>query len=90
MLEVLQVAGSLGGGVFLGLIVFLMYRRDRQTTEQMWKESKEDAEKMWREGKKFTEDRLTKLLEEDHETRKENTKMLTELATLVKRLNGKT
>lgn len=78
MVEVLQIAGSLGVGAFLGTLIFIMYRRDRNATE-----------KMWRESKKFTEDRLTKLLEEDQESRKENTKALTELTTLVKRLNGR-
>lgn len=76
--EILQIAGSLGVGAFLGLIIFLMYRRDRNATE-----------KMWRESKKFTEDRLTELLEKDQEGRQENTKALTELTTLVTRLNGR-
>ena len=76
--EILQIAGSLGVGAFLGLIIFLMYRRDRNATERMWRESK-----------KFTEDRLTELLEKDQEGRQENTKALTELTTLVTRLNGR-
>lgn len=74
LLEILQVGGV---GAFLGLIIFLMYRRDRNTTE-----------KMWRESKKFTEDRLTELIEKDQKTREDNTKVLTELTTLLKRLNG--
>lgn len=77
-MEILQIAGSLGVGAFLGLIIFLMYRRDRNATE-----------KMWRESKKFTEDRLTDLLEQDQESREANTKALTELTTLVTRLNGR-
>lgn len=77
-IDLLQIAGSLGVGAFLGLIIYLMYRRDRNATE-----------KMWRESKRFTEDRLTKLLEEDQDTRKENTKVLTELVTLITRLNGR-
>ena len=67
MLEIIQVAGSLGVGGFLGLIIFLMYRRDS----------------LAREG------RLTVLLEEDQETRRENTKALAELITLITRMNGK-
>ena len=67
MVEILQLAGSLGVGAFLGTLIFLMYRRDRT----------------------YTEKRLTKLLEEDQETRKDNTKALTELTTLVRRLNGR-
>lgn len=78
MAEVLQIAGSLGVGAFLGFIIFLMYRRDRIATE-----------KMWRESKKFTEDRLSELIEKDQESREDNTKALTELITLLLRLNGK-
>lgn len=78
MIDLLQIVGSLGVGAFLGLIIFLMYRRDRVTTE-----------KMWRESKKFTEDRLTDLIEKDQETRQENTKVLTELRILIERLNGR-
>lgn len=77
MTELLQLASSLGVGAFLGLVIFLMYRRDRLATE-----------KMWRESKKFTEDRLTELIEKDQETREENTKALTELTTLLVRMNG--
>ncbi|KKK84287.1 hypothetical protein LCGC14_2784910, partial [marine sediment metagenome] len=46
MVEVLQIAGSLGVGAFLATLIFLMYRRERINTELMWRDSK-----------KFTEDR---------------------------------
>ena len=78
MLEILQLTGSLGVGAFLGTIIFLMYRKDRNTTE-----------KMWRESKKFTEDRLDELIEKDQETREANTKALTELNILLRKMNGK-
>lgn len=78
MLEILQTAAGLGVGAFLGTLIFIMYRKDRLSTE-----------KMWRESKKFTEDRLTKLLEDSQANLKENTKATTELTTLVKRLNGR-
>ncbi len=77
-MEILQIAGSLGVGAFLGTLIFLMYRKDRLSTE-----------KMWRESKKFTEDRLTELVEKDQETREENTKALTELNVLLRKMNGK-
>ena len=66
MAEILQIAGSLGVGAFLGTLIFFIYRIDRKASEK----------------------RLTKLLEEDHETRKEHTEALVELITLTKRLNG--
>ena len=67
MTDVLQVAGSLGVGAFLGTLIFIMYRKDHQGTE----------------------DRLTKLLREDSKTREQNTKVLSELVTLINHLNGK-
>jgi len=78
MIDLLQLVGSLGVGGFLGLIIFLMYRRDRNATE-----------KMWRESKKFTEDRLTELIEKDQQSREEHTKVMAELITLLKGMNGR-
>ncbi len=72
--ELLQVAGSLGVGAFLGTLIFLMYRKDRNSTE-----------KMWRESKKFTDG----MVERDQETREDNTKAITELNVLLKSMNGK-
>jgi len=78
MTEVLQIAGSLGVGAFLGVIIFFMYVKSQKSHEQQV-----------REDRKFMEDRLTDLLEQDQKTRKENTKALTELNTLITRLNGR-
>ena len=72
--ELLQVAGSLGVGAFLGALIFLMYRKDRNQTE-----------KMWRESKKFTDE----LIERDQETREDNTKALVELTDYLKLKNGR-
>lgn len=33
-IDILQVAGSLGVGAFLGLIIFCMYRSDRKSSEE--------------------------------------------------------
>lgn len=44
---------------------------------------------MYRQDRKASEKRLTLLLEKDQETREEYTKVLTELITLLLRLNGK-
>lgn len=74
MESILQIAGSLGVGAFLGTIIFLMYRRDRNTTE-----------KMWRESKKFSD----AMVERDQETREENTKAITELNILLRKMNGR-
>ncbi|KKN54546.1 hypothetical protein LCGC14_0591380 [marine sediment metagenome] len=73
MESILQIAGSLGVGAFLGALIFLMYRKDRLSTERMWRESK-----------KFTD----AMVERDQATREANTKALTELNVLLGRLNG--
>ena len=44
---------------------------------------------VYRLDRKANEKRLTKLLEEDQDSRKKNTEALTELTILVKRFNGK-
>jgi len=73
-----QLAGSLGVGAFLGALIFLIYRRDRQASE-----------KSQREDRRFMEDRLTQILHDEVRSREENTKALTELTILISRLNGK-
>jgi Flp pilus assembly protein TadB len=77
-IDLLQVAGSLGVGAFLGLIIFFMYRLDRQASE-----------KRFRDAWKAHTDRIAILAERDRETREENTKVLTELVTLLKIMNGR-
>lgn len=67
-----------GPTAVLALIIFLMYRRDRNNTEHMWRESK-----------KFTEDRLNELIERDQKSREDNTKAVTELNILLRKLNGR-
>ncbi len=44
---------------------------------------------MYRQDRKASEKRLTHLLEQDQETRQEHTKALTELTTLLIRVNGR-
>jgi len=44
---------------------------------------------MYRQDKRASEKRLTRLLEKDQESREENTKALTEMTTLLIRLNGR-
>ena len=77
-LGILQVAGGLGVGAFLGFLIFIMYRIDRRDSEKRHLEA-------WMEREK----RLSELLEADRETREENTKALTELTTHLMRMNGK-
>ena len=34
MAEILQIAGSLGVGALLGIVIFFMYRQDRRASEK--------------------------------------------------------
>ena len=65
---------SLGVSGVLAAVILFMYCRFRDQTE--------------RETNR-REDRMATLLEAEMETRERNTKALTELTTLVQRLNGK-
>ena len=78
MVDLLNIIGSLGVGALLGLVIFFMYRHDRKSSEDRHLEA-------WR----ASEERLSKLIEQDQESRRENTKMLTELVILINRLNGR-
>jgi len=66
-MELLQVAGSLGVGAFLGTLIFVMYRHDRQASEL----------------------RLSNLLQADQTTRQEHSRVISELVTLLRSLNGR-
>jgi hypothetical protein len=78
-MEMLSYIGSIGGiaGV-LAFVIFLMYRQDRKCSEDRL-----------REDRKFMEDRLTLLIQEDQHGREKNTEVLSQLVTLITRLNGK-
>jgi hypothetical protein len=43
---------------------------------------------IYRQDRKYTEERLTRLLEIDQKTREDNTRVLSELITWLKRKNG--
>lgn len=76
---------SLGVGGVFGIVVFMMYRRDRKSSEDRI-----------RQDRVFMEDRLNKIIDRDQDiinrdqvTREANTKALTELNTTLERLNGR-
>ena len=73
-ISLIEAFASLGIGALFALVILYMYRIDRKASEK----------------------RLLKLLEQDQEIRREytqaliaHTEVLTELVTLVKRLNGR-
>lgn len=69
---------SLGVGGVFGIVVFMMYRRDRKSSESQL-----------RQDRVFMEDRMNKIIDRDQESREANTKVNTELVTLLQRMNGK-
>ena len=62
----------------LALVMFIFYMKDRHYSETCL-----------RKDRVFMEDRLTKILEQDQHTREEHTKALTELTTVLTRMNSK-
>lgn len=69
---------SLGVGGVLAIIIFLMYRRDRKSSEEQL-----------RQDRIFMEDRMNVIINRDQETREANTKATTELTTWLQRQNGR-
>ena len=71
---IVQIAGSLGVGAFLGALIFIMYRKDRLHTEDCLRQEQEE---------------MRRLLQADQESREANTRALTELTVVIARINGK-
>ena len=79
MIDLMQLAAQIGGvGGLLSVIILLMYWLDRRHTE-----------KRINDVHKAHSERLEHLLEQDQETREDNTKALTELITYLKLKNGR-
>jgi len=75
---VIEAIAAGGSTAVLALFIFLMYRRDRKSSEDKL-----------RQDRMFMEDRLTNILEKDQESREKNTSALTELTILLKSMNGR-
>jgi len=79
MIDLLQIVASIGGvGAVFGIVIFLLYRYDRRSSENRL-----------REDRKFMEDRLDKVITAYNATTADNTKVLTELIIWLKAKNGK-
>ena len=76
--SILQAAGSLGVGALLGIVIFLMYRQDRNATDKRMEDMYVSSHT-----------RLASMIERDQKTREEHTRVLTELITWLKRANGR-
>jgi len=74
-LSFIEWIASVGGiGAVFALLMFYVYR---QTVKQM------------RDDRKYMQDEMRQVIDKDQETREEHTKVLTELVTLLKRINGR-
>ena len=76
---------SLGVGGALAIIIFLMYRRDRKTSEQQLLQHTEQL----RQDRVFMEDRMSTIIDRDQMSREENTKALAGLTTILEKMNGR-
>lgn len=76
--SLLEVVAAGGPIAILAVIIFWMYRKDRK-----------DTERRIHDVHKAHSERLENLLEKDQETREDNTKALTELNILLRKLNGR-
>ncbi|GAG61587.1 unnamed protein product [marine sediment metagenome] len=75
LIEALAAGGPVA---ILAGIIFFMYRKDRK-----------DTERRIHDVHSAHSERLENLLEKDQETREDNTKALTELNILLRKLNGR-
>ena len=76
---------SLGVGGVFGLVVFLMYRRDRKASEEHCRNYMEQL----RQDRVFMEDRMDKIIARDQDTREKSARATEELTILLKKLNGR-
>lgn len=81
------VEGLVSGGpsAILAFIIFIMFCKE---VKEHRAEIRSHEEKL-RQDRIFMEDRLSVMIKEDKESREENTKALTELVTLLQRINGR-
>ena len=75
---IIEALATGGPTAILALFIFLMYRRDRQHSEDCL-----------RNDRIFMEDRLTKILEQDQRTRETNTIALAGLTDILKTMNSR-
>jgi hypothetical protein len=80
-MDMIGQAASLGVGAFLAVLIFIMYRADRKSSETRFEKLCEHHNKKWEA-----------VVRADQATRHENTKALTQLTAALDRINtnGKT
>ena len=81
----LEAILSLGVGGVLAIIIFLMYRRDKNSSEKRIADICEGHENRLIE----IGQQMSNMIKREQDTREEQTKVLSELTTTLKRMNGK-
>ena len=81
----LEAILSLGVGGVLAIIIFLMYRRDKNSSEKRIADICEGHENRLIE----IGQQMSTMIKREQDTREEQTKVLSELTTTLKRMNGK-
>lgn len=76
---------TLGVGGALAVVVFLMYRRDKNASEERIISICEGHERKLREDR----DQMASMVNRDQETRERNTSAITELVILLRKMNGR-
>lgn len=84
-LSLVEAIGTLGGVVVLAVIVFLMYRRDREATEKRIIEICNGHENRLREDRM----QMIQIVKDEQDTREKHTHALRELTTTLQRMNGR-
>lgn len=82
---VLQIAGSLGVGALLSVVIFFMYRRDKEASEKRIIDICIGHENRLRDDRQL----LINIVEGDRESREANTKAITDMTKVLERMNGR-
>ena len=82
---IISALANAGGVAILAAIIFMMYRKDRESSEKRIIDICSTHENRLREDRQ----QLVNMVERDYESREANTKATTELVTVLERMNGR-
>jgi hypothetical protein len=82
---IISALANAGGVAILAAIIFLMYRKDRESSEKRIIDICTGHENRLREDRQ----QLVNMVERDYESREANTKALTGLTGVLERMNGR-
>jgi hypothetical protein len=82
---ILQTLAGAGSVALLAGIIFLMYRRDKETSEKRIIDICQGHENRLREDQQ----QMVQIIKDEQRTRDDNTRALTELTTILERMNGR-